>query len=234
MQRYFSKKLENDKFILSEDDLYHINRVMRMKKGDFIEVIYNKELYICELNEKLEVISKEKIDNINKIEAERTLIIPLLKEQKMDLILQKATELGVDVIIPVVMERSVVKLDSSKEEKRIERWTKICKEAAEQSKRLTIPVVTKIKSLKELQELEGVKLVCSTQEKSLNIKKFLTATQNYDKINIVIGPEGGISLKEEDLLVSIGFSRVSLGDRIMRVETVPLFILSVLNYENME
>lgn len=234
MQRYFSKKLENDKFILSEDDLYHINRVMRMKKGDFIEVIYNKELYICELNEKLEAISKEKIDNINKIEAERTLIIPLLKEQKMDLILQKATELGVDVIIPVVMERSVVKLDSSKEEKRIERWTKICKEAAEQSKRLTIPVVTKIKSLKELQELEGVKLVCSTQEKSLNIKKFLTATQNYDKINIVIGPEGGISLKEEDLLVSIGFSRVSLGDRIMRVETVPLFILSVLNYENME
>lgn len=236
MQRYFSKKLENKEFILNQDDIYHITKVMRMKTGDKIEIVYDRELYICEVsvNDNIKISVIDKIKSSIDLEAEKVLIVPLLKEQKMDLILQKATELGVNEIIPVVMERSIVKLDSTKEEKRIERWTRICKEAAEQSKRFDIPIVTKVKKLKELENLEGIKLVCSTVEKELNFKKFLTATKKYDRINVVIGPEGGISSSEEQLLVDVGFIRVSLGNRIMRVETVPLFILSALNYENME
>ena len=152
----------------------------------------------------------------------------------MDLILQKATELGVNKIIPVVMERSIVHLDNDRQSKKIERWTKICKEASEQSMRVTIPVITEVKRITDLKSLEGVKLVCSTLEKENTIKMFLQSNKSYDKINIVIGPEGGLSLKEEDYLKSIGFTPVSLGKRIMRVETVPLFILSVLNYEIME
>ena len=236
MQRYFSKELNNNKFLLGEDDIYHITRVMRMKTGDKIEVIYQNELYICEVsvNENIEITLKEKMEVSEKREPGVTLIIPLLKEQKMDLILQKSTELGVSEIVPVVMERSIIKLDSSKEEKRIERWTRICKEAAEQSKRLNIPIITKVKSLKELEKMEGLKVVCSTTEKNFNLKKLLSGKQKYDRINIVVGPEGGISPKEEELLVGLGFKRVSLGNRIMRVETVPIYILSVLNYEFME
>lgn len=236
MQRYFSKILNNNEFTLNSDDIYHITRVMRMKNGNTIEVIYNGELYICELaiDNNIIIKVKEKIKSDVKLETSRTLIIPLLKEQKMDLILQKATELGINEIIPVVMERSIIKLDPAKEEKRIERWTRICKEAAEQSKRLDIPVVTKVKELKELKDLEGLKIVCSTSEKEYSLKKILTTNRNYDRINIVVGPEGGISNREEQLLVDMNFKRVSLGNRIMRVETVPLFILSALNYENME
>lgn len=235
MQRYFSNSKENDKLFLINDDIYHITRVMRMKDNYKIEVIYDNDLYICNviLNELpwVDIVSKEE----GKIEdKEIILAIPLLKEQKMDLVLQKATELGVTKIIPVTMERSIVKLDDSKEVKKIDRWSKICKEASEQSKRNYIPVISNIMTLKELVKEEGIKIVCSTIEKENNLKKFLTEHKNYDKIIIVVGPEGGISSKEEEYLVSEGFTRVSLGKRIMRVETVPIFILSALNYEFME
>lgn len=235
MQRYFSNSKENDKLFLINDDIYHITRVMRMKDNDKIEVIYDNDLYICNviINELpwVDIISKEE----GKIEdKEIILAIPLLKEQKMDLVLQKATELGVTKIIPVIMERSIVKIDDSKEVKKIDRWSKICKEASEQSKRNSIPVISNIMTLKELVKEEGIKIVCSTIEKENNLKKFLTEHKNYDKIIIVVGSEGGISSKEEEYLVSEGFTRVSLGKRIMRVETVPIFILSALNYEFME
>lgn len=235
MQRYFSKEKLDDKFVLSSDDYYHITKVMRMQTGDKIEIVYDRKVYICELDiEKCESKIYKELEDITINEPKVSLIIPLLKEQKLDLILQKSTELGVDEIIPVIMERSIVKIEEGKIDKKLERWTKICKEAAEQSKRVNIPTITSIKRLKELENLDGLKIVCSTLEKENTIKKFLTANKNYDKINVVIGPEGGISLKEEELLVNIGFNRVSLGNRIMRVETVPLFLLSVLNYENME
>lgn len=235
MQRYFSNSKETGKLFLINDDIYHITRVMRMKDNDKIEVIYDNDLYICNviINELpwVDIISKEE----GKIEdKEIILAIPLLKEQKMDLVLQKATELGVTKIIPVIMERSIVKIDDSKEVKKIDRWSKICKEASEQSKRNSIPVISNIMTLKELVKEEGIKIVCSTIEKENNLKKFLTEHKNYDKIIIVVGPEGGISSKEEEYLVSEGFTRVSLGKRIMRVETVPIFILSALNYEFME
>lgn len=233
MQRYFAEKLENDAFFLNDNDLYHINTVMRMHNKDKVEVVYNNELYICELCDNLaKILTKEQTLNNKKVHI--TLVIPLLKEQKMDLILQKATELGVDEIVPVVMERSIVKFDSSKEDKKLVRWRKICKEASEQAKRLDIPVVTQILKMEDLKSFSGVKLTCSTSEKSENIKKYLKKQQNYDKIILVIGPEGGLTKQEEEYLKTINFVSVSLGNLIMRVETVPLFLLSVLNYELME
>lgn len=236
MQRYFSKVKIDNKLELNKDDIYHITKVMRMGNNEKIEVVYNSTVFVCEVNvNELPLVSINKeIQNHNINNYKTTLIIPLLKEQKMDLILQKATELGVYEIIPVIMKRSIIRLEQGKEDKKIDRWSKICKEASEQSKRTDIPLITNIKTLKELKDIEGLKLVCSTTEKEKTIKKFLTANQNYDKINIVVGPEGGISEDEEELLVNLGFTRVSLGDRIMRVETVPIFILSALNYEFME
>ena len=236
MQRYFSNEIKDNKFILKSDDIYHITKVMRMKNNDKIEVVYKEEVYLCSLNfsNNLEVNIVEKIKKCQKDNYEITLIIPLLKEQKMDLIFQKSTELGVSRIIPVIMERSIIKLDKSKEIKKIERWTKICKEASEQSMRVSIPTISEIKTLKELENLEGLNLICSTVEKENSIKKVLNENKNYNKLNIIIGPEGGITPKEEEYLKSINFIPVTLGERIMRVETVPLFVLSVLNYENMK
>lgn len=237
MQRYFSNKLKDNKFELRNDDIYHITRVMRMKSGDNIEVVFDEKVYLCCIdfvNGNLEVNVVKCHEKSDEKIIEKVLIIPLLKETKMDLILQKATELGVNKIIPVEMERSIIKLNKEKEDKKIERWMRIVKEASEQSMRVNIPIITEVKKMNELESETGLKLVCSTKEKENTIKMVLQSHKSYDKINIVIGPEGGISPKEEEYLNSIGFKSVSLGKNIMRVETVPLYILSVLNYENME
>ena len=205
---------------------------MRMKENDKIEVVYNNELYICKLNNGYGTIL-EKVDSKSYL-SNVTLIIPLLTETKMDLILQKSTELGVKEIIPVIMERSKIKLDENKYDKKVLRWNKICKEASEQSKRLDIPKVSNILTLKDIVSLEGEKLICSTKKGSVSIKKFLTNHKNCDRIILVIGPEGGISDIEEDYLINNGYEAITLGNLILRVETVPIYLMSVINYENME
>ena len=232
MQRYFCKEKINNQIVLYDDDYHHIKNVMRMNKGDNIEVVYDKKVYKCEIKD-FDLIEVIEEINSNEENLEITLVIPILKEQKMDFIFQKATELGVNKIIPFYAKRSIVSDLKEKEEKKIIRWTKICKEASEQSKRNTIPIVTSIKKLEQL-KIDGVKLVCSTREKSENLKIFLQSLSNYDKITIVVGPEGGLTLEEEQKLNDMGFKSITLGNRIMRVETVPIFILSVLNYISME
>ena len=231
MQRYFVKEKDGNYFIPEQEDLHHIYHVMRMKDGDEVEVVYHEKLYVGKICQNKITVEEKLLFEENKKKI--TLIVPVLKEQKMDYILQKATELGVSSIYPFKAERSVVKTDG-KDEKKIIRWRKIVKEASEQSKRVTIPEIPKIFELKELGNIEGEKIVCSTIEKEKNIKKYLTKHKNYDRINIVVGPEGGLSLKEETFLMVSGYEPVSLGNLIMRVETVPLYILSVISYENME
>ncbi len=232
MQRYFALAKEKNKLVLSDDDLYHIKTVMRMHENDQIEVVFNKQLYIGKLltDYQVEIVKTIPTDIDNK---QIILLIPLLKETKMDLILQKSAELGVSKIIPVELERSIIKLDSLKAEKRLIRWQKILKEASEQSKRIDIPVITPIKKLTSLTNLDGLKIVCSTNERQNTLKKVLKNNKGYDKIIVLIGPEGGLTDNEENNLVSNGFVKVTLGRLIMRVETVPLFVLSILNYESM-
>ena len=119
----------------------------------------------------------------------------------MDLILQKLTELGIQEIIPVNMERSIVKLDSKREEKKLIRWQSICKEASEQSKRSNVPIVREVVSLKKLAKIDAdLKLVASTKEKNKMFDYYLQNINNYAKIIMVVGPEGGISDREEEFL----------------------------------
>lgn len=232
MQRYFALAKEQNKLILNNDDLYHIKTVMRMRENDQIEVVFNNQLYIGKLltDYQVEVVKTIPTD-IN--DKQIILLIPLLKESKMDLILQKSTELGVSKIIPVELERSIVKLDVLRAEKRLIRWQKILREASEQSKRIDIPIITPIKKIDNLTDLNGLKIVCSTNERQNTLKKVLKNNKGYDKIIVLIGPEGGLTDKEENNLVNKGFIKVTLGQLIMRVETVPLFVLSALNYESM-
>ena len=234
MQRYFAKEKVDNYFILNDDDIYHIKTVMRMKNNEKIEIVFENKLHICSVN--LENNTFEILEECSSINEDKkiTLVVPLLKEQKMDLVLQKCTELGASEIIPIITERSVVKLDSDKFSKKRERWIKICKEASEQSKRTSIPIVRNLMSIDKLNTLDGVKLVCSTTEKQKNLKFFLQTQNNCDKIVLAVGPEGGFTANEEERFMNAGFSKVSLGSRIMRVETVPIFVLSVLNYVYME
>lgn len=234
MQRYFAKEYkEKDKLILSSGDIHHIKNVMRMKENDLIEVVFNNKVYICRITN-LEPLSL-KINNIieedNKLNIDLTIAIALVKEQKMDLILQKLTELGVTRIIPVSMERSIVKLDKSKYLKKKIRWESICKEASEQSKRNNIPIIEDIMNIKDLPNIEAdLKLVASTKEKNKMLNYYLQNTSSCAKIIMVIGPEGGISDREEAYLNQNGFTSISFGNLIFRVETAAIYAASIFNY----
>lgn len=230
MQRYFIK---NKDMLLEESDIRHIKKVMRMNINDKIEVVYNNKLHICEITslEPFNIKVIEKLDEDKKTKIELTVAVALVKEQKMDLILQKLTELGVSRIIPVSMERSIVKLDKERFNKKKVRWESICKEASEQSKRTNIPIIEDIKSIKELtKEDADLKLVASTKEKEKLLNYYLQSIEDCAKIIMVIGPEGGISDKEEDILVSNGYNRVSFGNLIFRVETATIYVASIINY----
>lgn len=230
MQRYFIK---NKDMLLEESDIRHIKKVMRMNINDKIEVVYNNKLHICEITslEPFNIKVIEKLDEDKKTKIELIVAVALVKEQKMDLILQKLTELGVSRIIPVSMERSIVKLDKERFNKKKVRWESICKEASEQSKRTNIPIIEDIKSIKDLtKEDADLKLLASTKEKEKLLNYYLQSIEDCAKIIMVIGPEGGISDKEEDILVSNGYNRVSFGNLIFRVETATIYVASIINY----
>ena len=231
MQRYFSSKKENNLFTLSSNDMYHIKKVMRMKPNDTIEVVYDESLYICTLDSDYNVVISDYINKDNTKTKHITLCIPLLSDQKFSFILQKATELGVDEIIPVMTNRSIAKINDV--DKKLTRWNSICKEASEQSKRLDIPSISTIKKIDDL-SISGLKIVCSTKENLKTIKNVLQNNTKCDKMVLMVGPEGGLEDVEEEKLINLGFIPVTLGKNILRVETVPIYLLSIINYLELE
>lgn len=232
MQRYFAKDYK-DKLILENSDIHHIKNVMRMKVNDKIEVVYNNKLYLCEIDnmDPFSILINNIISEENKLNLDVTIAIGLVKEQKMDLILQKLTELGVNRIIPLEMERSIVRLDDIRFKKKKVRWESICKEASEQSKRTSVPEITDIMTIKDLVKIDAdIKLVASTKEKNKMLNYYLQNNEKCAKIIMVIGPEGGISDKEETLLNDNNFNSASFGSLIFRVETAAIYVASILNY----
>ncbi len=235
MQRYFAL---NKDLKLHDDDIHHIINVMRMKEQDNINIIYDKITYSCNIevitNNDIETSIIKVIGEDNELPIEVTIAQSLVINNKFDFIIQKATELGVKNIIPLKTERSIIKIDGNKVDKKTIRWHKIAKEAAEQSHRNIIPTIEEITTIDNLNRgTYDLKIICSVNEKYSNIKEVLQKNKKYDKILIVIGPEGGLSNNEEEKLVKDGFIPVSLGSRILRTETTSLYVMSVINYETM-
>lgn len=231
MQRYFVKEKNNENFILENGDVHHIKKVMRCKNNDKIEVVYNQKVYLCNIDDidslKLSIVEEYEEDRESQIKL--TIAVALVQEQKFDLILQKLTELGISSIIPIKTERSIVKIDNSKEEKKKIRWETICKEASEQSHRVTIPKIEKIMTMKELvNNKKDVNLICSLNDKTKPLESYLN--NDIKEILFVIGPEGGFSNKEEQFLIENGFECTTLGKRVLRVETAAIYVASIINY----
>ena len=231
MQRYFVKEKNNNKFVLTDSDIHHIKKVMRCKNNDQIEVVYDNVVYLCNIDDidslTLSIIKNYKEDR--ELTIDLTIAVALVQEQKFDLILQKLTELGVTSIVPLKTERSIVKIDSSKAEKKKIRWETICKEASEQSHRTSIPTIHNIMTMKELlNNKKQLNLICSLNDKTEPLENYLT--NNIQNILFVIGPEGGFSPKEENYLMENGFESTTLGKRILRVETAAIYVASIINY----
>ena len=234
MQRYFVNNKENDLFILSNDDSHHVINVMRMNINDEVEIVFDNHLYlasITNLDMPVKCTLVKELDNNERMIPKIVIVQALVKEQKMDYILQKACELGVYQIIPVNTSRSVVKIDKN-DTKKIIRWNKILKEASEQSKRIDIPILDKIYNFNDLKTLAfKEKYICSTKENKKLLKSTLSKYNINDTIVYVIGSEGGFDPKEENELIENGFIPISLGNNILRTETASLFIMSAVNYE---
>lgn len=241
MQRYFvsnaSYNLSDkqvERFILDSDDSHHILNVMRMTIGDKIEIVFDNKLFLTRIVNIDKLVTTEVIDTINTLDKDIckiTIAQSLVKEQKMDYILQKATELGVSEIVPINTSRSIIKIDKLKENKRVERWQKIVKESSEQSKRISIPIIKGITDIDKLTLDDFTyKILLSVNETSTSVKRVLSNVKLDDKILIVIGPEGGFTNLEESSLIEQGFITASLGSRVLRTETASVMILSIINY----
>lgn len=232
MQRYFAKDKKDNQIILNDTDLHHIKNVMRMNIGDNILCVYNEKTYLCRIEDfNNHILIIKEIEENNELDIDIVIAIALVKEQKFDLILQKLTELGVSKIIPLNMERSIVKLDQERFKKKIVRWENICKEASEQSHRNKIPEITDVMSLKDLVKQEAdMKFVCSVKEEKNKVGKYLQNKTKCATMLYVIGPEGGITDKEEEFLNEFGYTSISLGPRVMRVETAAIYVASIANF----
>lgn len=235
MQQYFAKEKKDDNFILDVQDVFHIEKVMRMKNGDIIHVCFNEKVYECMVNFvkgelKVKCVRETKIDN--ELECDITLIYGLPKGDKFDFVVQKAAELGVTRIVPYAASRSISVISKEKEDKKLERWNKIAKEASEQSKRNKLVKVEKIcddeSILNYKSKLNIVAYEDVSNEGCNKLKNLLD--KKYDSIAIVVGPEGGFEEREIENLVNNGFEVVSLGKRILRSETAPLFLLSIIGF----
>ena len=147
-------------------------------------------------------------------------------------VIQKATELGVSDIVPTIFSRSVVKVDNSKKDNKLARYEKIIKEACEQSHRQVLPSIHQYINVKNITlNKDTLGLICyENNGDTSTLKKALDNVDLFDKIAIVVGPEGGFSQDEVNYLTNIGFLNVSLGKRILRSETAAFFALSIVSH----
>lgn len=231
MQQYFAKNKKDNTFILNDEDYNHIKNVMRMKEHEKIIVVYNDKSYICSLNKDYLSANIEEVFKENNNKNDLTIYVPLLQEDKLSYIFKHGTELGVTKFIVVQYEHCKYKLPKKDFEKKLIRWNKIIKEASEQSYRINKPLLNDIIEVKNIESNANVNILCSLDKTDVkNICKVLTKDTSKGTINLVFGPEGGLSKNEEDIISSKGFIKTSLGEGILRTETVPLMIASIVKY----
>lgn len=243
MQQYFvDDDFSFKNFDLSKDDSFHIIKVMRKKIGDKIFIVFtDKKKYVSEIkyckNNIVTVFPVEEVIIKTELESKIKIAIPPLKNDKIDYLIQKSTELGVDEIILYNSQRSVSKIKNDKIQKKISRYEKISKEAAEQSKRITIPKIIYYNSEVDLIEKNKnitYKLLAYENEAHNEKNRVLSKILNNDFKNkdflVVFGCEGGFSKEEINLFINNDYKLIGLGNRILRAETAPLLFLSCIVY----
>ena len=228
MQHYFAKVFE-DTVQLLESDAHHVLHVMRMKVDDELVAVDNGKEYLCKITSlsPLTIMVKEELNNHNELDKDVTLLYCLAKGDKIEFVIQKATELGAKRIALISSKYCVTKIDNASFQKKLVRYQAIAKEASEQSHRQIIP------------EILGVFDINKIPESLLSNDNYV-AYEKYEgtpsleisgnSVSILIGPEGGLDIKEIETLEKQGFKCVSLGKRILRTETAAVYALSVLGY----
>ncbi|SHE65193.1 16S rRNA (uracil1498-N3)-methyltransferase [Seinonella peptonophila] len=233
MQRYFVQptQIVNSHIVIVGDDVHHIKNVMRFQPGDqiiccdeqgadylaMIETIQPSQIRLNILNQS---------PSMGEPHTEVVLWQSIPKGDRWDWILQKSTELGVKRIVPVISERTIVKIDNRKLEKKQSRWQRIVKEAAEQSHRGMIPLVESVYHFNDLLSALSNQPAWIAYEQGGN--SFYQSLKAYPKgeIHLIIGPEGGFTRQEIERAKQAGIKPVTLGKRILRTETAAIAAIS--------
>ncbi|MED3563707.1 16S rRNA (uracil(1498)-N(3))-methyltransferase [Bacillus xiapuensis] len=243
MQRYFVKDQANEnRFLIGSEDRHHILKVMRMHIGDQIICVDQQgKMAVCEIAK----ITDEQVvadvvqwkEDHSELPISITIASGLPKGDKLEWIIQKGTELGAHKFLPYSAARSVVKWDDKKAAKKIERWQKIAKEAAEQSHRAILPEVINPVSFKNLlaeSKNFHYKLAAYEEESRSGETSIFASTlqkmKSGESLLLVFGPEGGLTEEEVRLLKENEFALCGLGPRILRTETAPLYALGAISY----
>ncbi|OGW50334.1 MAG: hypothetical protein A2Z50_01110 [Nitrospirae bacterium RBG_19FT_COMBO_42_15] len=232
-----SKNIIDNQISISNTALRHITKVLRIGVGDKIWIAdERKKRYLIELTDVNHKKAQGKILETKEAAEppaiEIILLQSILKGEKMDMLIQKATELGVSKILPLISERTIIKVKSPGKEKR---WQSIAKEASQQSGRWEVPEFAPVTCFEDVFEKIGVidfGLILWEGEQENRLKDVLERyPDSIKKICVFIGPEGGFTEKEIGLAKEKGFISVSMGDLILRAETAAITIIGILQYE---
>ena len=244
MRRIFIKALLQEKLVITGGDAHHLGRVMRARAGDRILVADDEgkvgEYELTGFTESsVSMRLVQYVEERTESPVEIVLAQCLPKGDKLDLIVQKATELGVNVIVPLASDNCVVRYDSKKAQARQEKWQKIADEAGKQCGRSRLPEVQPVQPFGEwLREMAGEQsgdtaiCMCYENELQQGMKEFLQGRKAAKRFVVIVGPEGGFSLAEAALAKELGIASVSLGTRILRAETAAISAVALIQYEN--
>ncbi len=233
MQRYFVD-IVNNIVSLSNDDIFHLTKVMRAKVSDNIEVVdkvtHKAYLAFVDSINPLRIQIQEPIVKESELDKDVTIFFALAKSDKNEFVIQKATELGAKRVVLFQGKRSVVKFSNSDFAHKEARYMNIAKEASEQCHREYIPEIKYVDSIKGVKGyLEDINLLAYELEagKATDIENEIAKHQS---VSVIIGPEGGFDEGEVNFLKELGFKSISLGKRILRCETAAVYALSVISY----
>ena len=221
-------------------DVNHIKNVLRLKTGDSLLISSGDNIdYTCHIAQIDEEHIRADIDSVDErgreLASKIYLFQGLPKADKMELVIQKAVELGAFEVIPVAMKRSVVKLDAKKAESKVKRWNAIAESAAKQSKRSILPqvsdVVTFAQAVKMASEMDLKLVPYELAEGMEQTKQLIESVKPGQRIAIFIGPEGGFDPEEIRTATEAGIHPITLGKRILRTETAGFTTIAWLMYQ---
>ena len=241
MHHFFvtQEQVKEEKIWIEGSDVNHIKNVLRMKIGEELHISDgNNKKYLCEIETmSSDVVCAQIIEELasdTELPSKIYLFQGLPKSDKMELIVQKAVELGVYEIIPVATKRAVVKLDDKKAAKKVERWNSISEGGAKQSGRNVVPEVKHVMSYKEAmqyaKDLDVVLIPYELAEGMDETRQVIEAIRPGQSVGIFIGPEGGFETAEVEYALEQGAKAITLGKRILRTETAGLTTLSIIMY----
>ncbi len=242
MRRLFINEPISDDITITGNDAIHLLYAMRVRPNQ-VFVIVDKNGTVAQakvVSCTSDTVNMKLVNFIDDANTESPIEVVLAqclpKSDKMDYIVQKAVELGVNSIIPVISSHCVVKYDDKKRQNRLLKWQKVADEAAKQCGRTSLPVIKDFMNLPQLIENSDYKdycrLICYEAEEKQGIAQVLQSVdEKQDKFLVLIGPEGGFSPQEAELCKQSGFFSISMGSRILRTETASLAALTIVMYE---